>query len=154
VAQAQAGADAVQVFETWSGLLSVEDWSRIVKPHLRRLLEAVGEAGVPRILFAQEAPHLVEQVLDLPAEGFSFDWRVDLRDVRERIPATTAIQGNIDPAILLAGPQATAAAARELMERVPATAHIVNLGHGILPTTPLASVEALVDAVHETGDTR
>lgn len=153
MAQAEAGADAVQVFETWSGLLSAGDWSRIVKPHLRRLLEAVGEAGVPRILFAQEAPHLVEQVLDLPAEGFSFDWRTDLREVRERLPATTAIQGNIDPAILLAGPQATAAAARKLMERVPATAHIVNLGHGILPTTPLASVEALVDAVHDSGET-
>jgi uroporphyrinogen decarboxylase len=154
LAQVRAGADAVQVFETWSGLLSAGDWGRIVKPHLRTLLEAVGEAGVPRIIFAQEAPHLVEQVLDLPAEGFSFDWRTDLADIRDRLPATTALQGNIDPAILLAGPEATAAAARQLMARVPPTAHIVNLGHGILPTTPLASVEALVDAVHSNGETR
>ena len=152
VAQARAGADAVQVFETWSGLLSAGDWNRIVKPHLRALLEAVGEAGVPRILFVQEAPHLVEQMLDLPAEGFSFDWRLDLRSVRERIPATTAIQGNLDPAILLAGPEATTAAAAELLEQVPSTGHIVNLGHGILPTTPVASVEALVEVVHRSGD--
>ena len=152
VAQARAGADAVQVFETWSGLLSAGDWNRIVKPHLRTLLEAVSEAGVPRILFVQEAPHLVDQTLDLPADGFSFDWRIDLRSVRERISATTAIQGNIDPAILLAGPQATTAAATELLQQVPATGHIVNLGHGILPTTPIESVEALVDFVHRSGD--
>ncbi len=152
VAQARAGADAVQVFETWSGLLSAADWNRIVKPHLRTLLEAVSEAGVPRILFVQEAPHLVDQTLDLPADGFSFDWRIDLKSVRERIPATTAIQGNIDPAVLLAGPQATTAAATELLQQVPATGHIVNLGHGILPTTPIESVEALVDVVHRSGD--
>jgi len=152
VAQARAGADAVQVFETWSGLLSAADWNRIVKPHLRTLLEAVSEAGVPRILFVQEAPHLVDQTLDLPADGFSFDWRIDLKSVRERIPATTAIQGNIDPAILLAGPQATTAAATELLRQVPATGHIVNLGHGILPATPIESVEALVDVVHRSGD--
>ncbi len=152
VAQARAGADAVQVFETWSGLLSAGDWNRIVKPHLRALLEAVSEAGVPRILFVQEAPHLVEETLDLPADGFSFDWRIDLKSVRERIPATTAIQGNIDPAILLAGPQATTAAATELLQQVPATGHIVNLGHGILPTTPIASVEALVEVVRRSGD--
>jgi uroporphyrinogen decarboxylase len=152
VAQARAGADAVQVFETWSGLLSASDWSRIVKPHLRTLLEAVRDAGVPRILFVQEAPHLVDQTLDLPADGFSFDWRIDLKSVRERVPATTAIQGNIDPAILLAGPQPTIAAATELLRQVPAQGHIVNLGHGILPTTPIESVEALVDVVHGAGE--
>jgi uroporphyrinogen decarboxylase len=154
VAQARAGADAVQVFETWSGLLSAGDWNRIVKPHLRTLLEEVRDAGVPRILFVQEAPHLVDQTLDLPADGFSFDWRVDLKKLRERIPATTAIQGNLDPAILLAGPQATAAAATELLQQVPAKGHIVNLGHGILPSTPIESVEAMVEVVHRSGEGR
>jgi uroporphyrinogen decarboxylase len=152
VAQARAGADAVQVFETWSGLLSQGDWSRIVKPHLRTLLEAVAEAGVPRILFLQEAPHLVDQTLDLPVDGFSVDWRVDLASVMERIPETTAIQGNLDPATLLAGPQVTAAAAEDLLRHVPARGHIVNLGHGIMPQTPIESVEALVEVVHRAGD--
>ena len=146
--QARAGADAVQVFDSWAGLLSLADWERLIRPHLELLLETVGQAGVPRILFLQNAPHLLDAYASLPAEVLAVDWRVDIADVQRRYPAR-AVQGNIDPAILLGGAEPTRAAAANLLQRVKREGHIVNLGHGILPQTPLESVAALVDAVHE-----
>jgi uroporphyrinogen decarboxylase len=148
IRQARAGADAVQIFDSWAGLLSLEDWRRLIKPHLEVLLTAVGAAGVPRILFLQNAPHLVEAYAELPAEVLATDWRLNLADLQRRNPAR-AIQGNLDPAVLLAGAQVTRREALKLLGQVQPTGHIVNLGHGILPETPLASVEALIEVVHE-----
>ena len=145
--QARAGADAVQIFDSWAGLLSLSAWQRLIRPHLLALLERVGAAGVPRILFLQNAPHLVEAYANLPAEVLGVDWRVDLPALQRRHPRR-AVQGNIDPAALTAGAAVTRAAALALLASVAPTGHIVNLGHGILPQTPLESVEALVDVVH------
>jgi uroporphyrinogen decarboxylase len=147
IRQAHAGADAVQVFDSWAGLLSLADWRRLIRPHLERLLTTVGAAGVPRILFLQNAPHLVDAYAELPCEVLGVDWRVDLGALQRRFP-TRAVQGNLDPAILGAGPAATRAAATELLRTTEPRGHIVNLGHGILPDAPLESVAALVDAVH------
>ena len=107
----------------------------------------MGKAGVPRILFLQNAPHLVDAYASLPAEVLGVDWRVDLAELRERYP-NRAVQGNLEPAILTAGAAATRVAARELLAATAPRGHIVNLGHGILPQTPLASVDALVEIVH------
>jgi uroporphyrinogen decarboxylase len=148
IAQHTAGADAVQIFDSWAGLLSLADWRRLIEPHLKRLLERVGEAGVRRILFLQNAPHLVEAYARLPAEVLATDWRLDLGALQRQHPER-AVQGNIDPAILLAGPEATRSATVKLLENVEPTGHIVNLGHGILPNTPIASVEALIQTVQE-----
>ena len=145
--QARAGADAVQVFDSWAGILSLRDWERLIRPHLETMLEKVGEADVPRILFLQNAPHLMEAYASLPAEVLSVDWRVDIADVQAR-HTNRAVQGNIVPAILLHGAALTEAAAADLLRRVDPRGHIVNLGHGILPGTPLESVEALVGVVH------
>ncbi len=150
--QARAGADAVQIFDSWAGLLSLADWERLIRPHLQALLEAVGNAGIPRILFLQNAPHLVEAYADLPAEVLAVDWRVDLAAVQSRFQDRRAVQGNIDPAILLGGAAPTRAAVTELLQRVDALGHIVNLGHGILPDTPLESVEALIETVHNESE--
>ena len=147
--QISAGADAVQIFDTWAGLLSPATWRRRVRPHLVRLLEKVGETGAPRIVFLQGAPHLAEEMKTLPAEALSFDWRVDLEQVRNLLGPEKVIQGNLDPAVLLAGPEVTHAETQKLLARVPARGHIVNLGHGITPEAPLESVEALIRAVHE-----
>ena len=146
VAQHAAGADAVQVFDSWAGLLSLRDWQRQVRPHLLRLLEGLGEAGVPRILFLQNAPHLVDAYARLPAEVLAVDWRADISGLQARYP-DRALQGNLDPAVLLGGAETTRRAAVEMLSRVSSARHVVNLGHGILPQTPLASVAALVDAV-------
>jgi uroporphyrinogen decarboxylase len=147
IRQAAAGADAVQIFDSWAGLLSLQDWERMIQPHLTTLLETVGAAGVPRILFLQNAPHLVDAYAGLPAEVLATDWRMDLGALQRRYPER-AIQGNLDPAILLAGPEATRRRADALLAQVEPRGHIVNLGHGILPQTPIASVEALIEAVH------
>ncbi len=147
IAQAEAGADAVQIFDSWAGLLSLADWQKLIKPHLQSLLETVGAAGIPRIMFVQNAPHLIDAYAKLPAEAIATDWRMDLGQLQSRYPER-AVQGNIDPAVLLAGPEATAERTRHLLDSVAPDGHIVNLGHGILPTTPIASVEALIEAVH------
>ncbi len=147
IAQAEAGADAVQIFDSWAGLLSLADWQRFIRPHLQSLLETVGAAGIPRIMFVQNAPHLIDAYAKLPAEAIATDWRMDLAAL-QRDHAERAVQGNIDPAVLLAGPEATAGRVRQLLDSVAPTGHIVNLGHGILPSTPIASVEALVETVH------
>ena len=147
LAQAAAGADAVQIFDSWAGLLSRASWERLIRPHLESLLEAVGKAGVPRILFLQNAPHLMDAYASLPAEVLGVDWRIDLAEIKQRYPKR-AVQGNLEPAILTAGAAATRAAAQELLATTPPRGHIVNLGHGILPQTPLESVEALVEVVH------
>jgi len=145
--QAKAGADAVQIFDSWAGLLSRASWERLIRPHLQSLLETVGRAGIPRILFLQNAPHLMDAYASLPAEVLGVDWRIDLPALQQRYPQR-AVQGNLEPAILTAGPAATRAAADELLATTAPRGHIVNLGHGILPQTPLASVTALVEAVH------
>ena len=84
VAQAAAGADAVQIFDSWAGLLSRASWERLIRPHLNSLLEAVGKAGVPRILFLQNAPHLMDAYASLPAEVLGVDWRIELPALKQR----------------------------------------------------------------------
>jgi uroporphyrinogen decarboxylase len=148
VEQARAGADAVQVFDTWAGLLPLRAWRRHVQPHLERLLSEIGRAGVPRIMFVNDAPHLLDEFAALPAEALAVDWRIDLPALREQLGPERPLQGNLDPAVLSAGPEATRRAARELLERMPRRAHVVNLGHGILPDARIDSVEALVETVH------
>ncbi len=148
-AQVAAGADAVQFFDTWAGLLAPSDWTVLVRPHLARILDATASLGVPRILFIQDASHLVPLYAALPSEGLALDWREDLAALRQRVGPARALQGNLDPAILVAGPEPTRRAARALLARVPARSHVVNLGHGITPEASITSVEALVRAVHE-----
>ncbi|MFS8608043.1 MAG: uroporphyrinogen decarboxylase [Gammaproteobacteria bacterium] len=150
-AQADAGADAVQIFDSWAGVLSLADWERLIRPHLASLLDAIGRAGIPRILFVQNAPHLVDAYASLPAEVLAVDWRVDLGALQRKL-GPRSVQGNLDPAVLLAGADATRRAAHALLDDVDPRGHIVNLGHGILPETPIESVEALIEAVH--GETR
>jgi uroporphyrinogen decarboxylase len=148
-AQVEAGADAVQLFDTWGGVLSLADWTRLVRPHLVRFFEATRSLGVPRIMFVQDASHLVDAYAALSSEALAVDWREDLAALRARLPAAKALQGNLDPAVLLAGPEPTRLAVRALLARMPRRGHIVNLGHGIMPETPIDSVHALIAAVHE-----
>lgn len=148
LAQFEAGADAVQLFDTWAGILSRESWTRLVRPHIARFLDATRGAGKPRILFVQDASHLVPAYAELASEALAVDWREDLAALRRSVGPGKALQGNLDPAVLVAGPQATRRAADALLASVPARGHIVNLGHGITPEASIESVQALVEAVH------
>jgi len=153
--QHAAGADVVQVFDSWAGMLSLKDYEEHLEPHYAALLQDLGDSGVPTIFFANGAPHLAEAHAALPSDGLALCWRSDLGALRERLGphegAGKALQGNLDPAVLLAGPEATARAAEALMASVPARGHIVNLGHGVTPDVPIESVEALIEAVHAEG---
>jgi uroporphyrinogen decarboxylase len=153
VAQHRAGADVVQVFDSWAGLFSRRDWQELVRPHLLQMLEEVGRAGVPRILYLHAAPHLVDSFARLPCEALGVDWRTDLELLRIDYPELP-LQGNLDPAILLAGPAVTAAATGYLLRHVPRRGHVVNLGHGVLPDTPLESIDALLETVRHEPEPR
>jgi uroporphyrinogen decarboxylase len=150
VGQHEAGADAVQIFDSWAGLLSARDYAERVAPHHRALCAHLRAAGVPTVYFAQGAPHLVELHAELPVDGLALCWRSDLAAVQRR-HRDRAVQGNLDPAVLLAGPAATASSARALCERVEPRGHVVNLGHGLTPETPLESVAALLETVRAAG---
>ncbi|MFT7486109.1 MAG: uroporphyrinogen decarboxylase [Candidatus Paceibacteria bacterium] len=155
IEQHKAGADVVQVFDSWAGLLSLPDWEIHMRSHLENLIGELNRAGIPNIYFANGAPHLAEAHATLPSQGLALCWRSDLAALREKLGphegAGKALQGNIDPACLLAGPEATRTAARHLLKSVPARGHIVNLGHGITPEVPIASVEALIETVQAEG---
>lgn len=147
IAQHRAGADAVQVFDSWAGLFARDEWRRRVRPHLERLLNRLGDAGVPRILFLHAAPQLVDDYAELPCEALGVDWRTDLGALRRRRPEL-CLQGNVDPTVLLAGEEAIRRETRRLLASLPGRGHIVNLGHGVLPETPLDAVRTLLEEVH------
>ncbi len=152
IEQFKAGADVIQIFDSWAGLLSEAVYDQHVGPHVHRMLSDLRAQGIPTIYFAQGAPHLLHRHQELPCDGLGLCWRTDMAQVRKDIPVTgpkgKALQGNLDPSILLAGPEPTKRAIADLLATVPAHGHLVNLGHGILPETPIESVQAMVDAVH------
>lgn len=149
----EGGAQTVQIFESWAGLLSARDWRRLVHPHLKELLEEVGLSGVPRILFLNHAGPALDAALEastageLPFEALAVDWRQDLAQLRGRLSPDTALQGNLDPAVLLTDPETVRNATEDLLRSVQPRGHVVNLGHGIQPDTPLEHVEALIETV-------
>jgi len=147
LAQIAAGADAVQLFDTWGGLLDGPTWAARVAPHVRAVLERLAPAGVPRIYFAAGGPHLLPHLGALGAEVIGCDWRTPLAEARRLLPPGTAVQGNLDPVLLLAPPEAAVARAREILaEGDAAPGHVFNLGHGVLPGTPPGTVAAVADA--------
>lgn len=145
-AQAAAGVHAVQVFDSWGGLLSVEDFRRHEAPALRRIVEALRPAGVPVILYVNGSGHLLEAMAETGADVLGVDWRVPLDEVRRRVGPGPALQGNLDPCALYAGPKAVAAAVESILRQAGPTGHILNLGHGILPDSPVEGALAMVRA--------
>ena len=146
--QIEAGAQAVQVFDSWAGALSVEDYAAHVSPSLARLLGRL-EGTVPRIVYAGGGAHLLGVLATLPCEVVSVDWRTPLGTAAAAL-GSKSVQGNLDPAVMLAGPDAVRREAVRMISTAPATGYVANLGHGILPGTPVESVEALVAAVRRT----
>jgi uroporphyrinogen decarboxylase len=147
-AQIEAGADLVQLFDTWAGLLGPEEYRRFALPYQKRVLSGL-PGGAPRILYVNGGDHLLEEMAQAGAEVLSLDWRGDLSRARARLGPQLAFQGNLDPAALFAPPETVRERVRALLEsRRGDPAYIVNLGHGILPDTPVESARAMVEAVH------
>lgn len=147
--QIRYGADAVQIFDTWAGELSVEDFDRFCAPSHRLIVSALADAGVPRILFVNGAAPFIERMAGSGADVLGLDWRVDLRDARRRAGPGVALQGNLDPLTLHAPPEEIRRRVRSMHDDLGGVGHIMNLGHGVLPDSPIEGVAAFVDAVTE-----
>jgi uroporphyrinogen decarboxylase len=147
--QIAAGVQAVQLFDSWIGALSPDDYREFVFPHTRRLIGDL-TPGVPVIHFGTGTAALLELMRDAGGDVIGLDWRVDLGQAWARVGADRGVQGNLDPLVLFAPPEMIRARARRILDAAGGRpGHIFNLGHGILPQTPVDHAIALVDAVHE-----
>ena len=148
-AQIRAGADAVQLFDSWVGCLAPEDYRRYVLPHVRALIAAL-QPGTPVIHFGTDTAGLLETMRSAGGDVIGLDWRVDLDAAWARVGHDVAVQGNLDPTALLAPPaEIRARVATVLGQAAGRPGHIFNLGHGVLPQTPADHVRVCIDAVHE-----
>jgi uroporphyrinogen decarboxylase len=154
-AQIEAGADCVQLFDSWVGQLSPDDYREYVLPHATHILKDLGRAGVPVIHFGTGTHALLELMRDAGGDVIGLDWRTPLAEGWARVGHVRAVQGNLDPTVLFA-PRAVVErhAARVLAAAAGRPGHIFNLGHGILPETPVDTVQALVDFVHRETEKR
>jgi len=148
-AQATAGARALQLFDSWVGCLSSEDYRAYVQPHSRRALELAAGAGVPVIHFGTGTAGFLEDFAAAGGDVIGVDWRIPLDAAWQRISPAQAIQGNLDPATLLAPRATLEARVRDVLSRAGRRpGHIFNLGHGVLPDTPVEALQAVVELVH------
>jgi uroporphyrinogen decarboxylase len=150
--QIEAGAAAVQLFDSWAGALSRADYERYVLPHSRAVLEPLADAGVPRIHFGVGTNEFLDLMHAAGADVVGVDWRIPLDEAARRIGPGAVVQGNLDPALLLAD---WPVVEREVRRIVAAgqltTGHIFNLGHGVLPDTDPAVITRVVELVHSLG---
>ncbi len=144
--QIKAGAQAIQLFDSWAGLHSAPIYRAFGASYAAKVLDRLADLNVPRIYIAVGASHLYEEIAALPVEAVSVDWRMPLDLVRRVLPAKT-LQGNLEPAILLAPPQVIEEQARDILRRGIGGAHVFNLGHGIFPQTPPEHLAHLIDVV-------
>jgi uroporphyrinogen decarboxylase len=149
-AQVGAGASALQVFDSWVGSLAPEDYAVSVQPHMRRLFEGVADLGVPVIHFGVVTGELLALMRDAGGDVIGIDHRVPLDAGWERVGPERGVQGNLDPAALLAPWEAVERKALDVLARAAGRdGHVFNLGHGVLPPTPVGTLQRLVDLVHE-----
>jgi uroporphyrinogen decarboxylase len=148
--QVEAGAEAIQVFDSWVGALAPADYRRHCLPHTRAVLAAIRAAGVPAIHFGTGTAGFLEDLRDAGGDVIGLDWRVDLDVAWGRVGADRGVQGNLDPHVLLAPWPTVAERARDVLRRAGGRpGHVFNLGHGVLPDTPVDTLRRLVDLVHE-----
>jgi uroporphyrinogen decarboxylase len=143
-AQVAAGASAVQLFDTWCGELSLRDYEEFALPATQQIISALA-GSAPIIYYTKASHHLLSAVARSGANVLSVDWRVDMRGLREQLGPRIAIQGNVDPAVLLGPPEAIRRATQEAMTALGGTGHVLNLGHGILQQTPVENARLFIE---------
>jgi len=149
-AQVAAGAQAVQLFDSWVGCLGPDDYRTYVLPHMRATFAALAGAGVPVIHFGTGTAALLELMREAGGDVIGLDWHVDLAEAWQRVGHDVAVQGNLDPVTLFAPPDEIRRRVARVLERAGGRpGHIFNLGHGVLPETRPEHVATLIDAVHE-----
>jgi uroporphyrinogen decarboxylase len=152
IAQAEAGADALQIFDSWAGILSPLDYSEFVLPYVQELISRVREAAPDRpiIYFGTDMSGLYGLLRNTGANVLGVDWRINLDDAWAQVGPGIAVQGNLDPTTLFGPWEAIEQRARDIIDRAAGReGHIFNLGHGIMTETPVENVRRLVDFVHE-----
>src|SRR5437870_8025420 len=150
VEQVRAGADVMQIFDSWVGCLSVEDYRRYVLPRTTELVRTLQKTGAPIIYFGTESASLLPAMKQTGAEVIGLDWRIPLDDGWRSVGSAGAVQGNLDPVLLFADWKELRSRAEEVLRRAGGRpGHIFNLGHGILPETPVENVKALAAFVRQ-----
>jgi uroporphyrinogen decarboxylase len=150
LAQARAGAQALQVFDSWAGQLAPSDYREYVAPYTHHAIEGAQAAGVPIIHFGTNTSGMLEEMRDAGGDVIGVDWRIELDAARRRLGDGVAVQGNLDPVALLAPWESLKSRAQLILDQMTGRAgHIFNLGHGVLPQTPVENVRRLVEFVHE-----
>ena len=150
LAQAQAGAQALQLFDSWAGQLAPADYRDFVAPYTRRALAIAREAGVPTIHFATNTSGMVEEIRDAGGDVISVDWRIELDAARRRLGDGVALQGNLDPLALCVPWERLRPRAQHTLDQMrDSVGYVFNVGHGVLPQTPVENVQRLVEFVHE-----
>lgn len=148
--QVRAGADAIQIFDSWVGCLSVEDYRRYVLPHVTRMVKQLQKTGAPIIYFGTDSATLLPSMRQTGADVIGLDWRIPLDEGWSRIDHAAAVQGNLDPVLLFAQWSELKTRAEDILQRAAGRpGHIFNLGHGILPETPVDNVKNLARFVQE-----
>ena len=149
-AQIVAGAAAVQLFDTWCGELSFSDYQEFALPAVQEIIRGVGGAA-PVIYYTKASHHLLPAVIQSGANVLSVDWRIDLPTLRALAGPRVAIQGNLDPALLYAPQEVLRAKTKEILQQLGGVGHILNLGHGILPTTPVQNAQLFIQTGQQTA---
>jgi uroporphyrinogen decarboxylase len=148
--QVRAGADAIQIFDSWVGCLSVEDYRRYVLPHVTGMVKGLQKTGVPIIYFGTDSATLLPAMNETGADVIGLDWRIPLDEGWDRLEHKTAVQGNLDPVLLFADWNELQSRAENILVRAARRpGHIFNLGHGIVPETPVENVKNLARFVQE-----
>lgn len=151
-AQIRAGAQAVQLFDSWAGILAPYDYENVIFPYVKQAIKALKKLDVPVIYFVNDCAGLLKIVKKCGADVIGIDWRVDMAKAAKKLGKKYSIQGNLDPLVLFAPKEHIEDRVKDILFKAePARGHIFNLGHGILPETPVESAIAMVEAVHKFG---
>jgi uroporphyrinogen decarboxylase len=142
--QIESGAQVIQLFDTWAGELNRSDYEEFALPYTQKIFDAVG-TRVPRILYLNGTSAILEAVAKSGADVISIDWRISMADARRRVGDRVALQGNLDPCLLLGPKERMLAKTQEILEQAGPVGHILNLGHGILPPTPVENARAFIE---------
>jgi uroporphyrinogen decarboxylase len=151
-AQIKAGAQAVQLFDTWAGILAPVDYKKFAFPYVKKTISGLKKEGVPIIYFVNDCAGILHEVKKTGADVIGIDWRIDISDAIKRLGKKIVVQGNLDPCALFLPKEKIEERVKDILWKGDtAKGHIFNLGHGVLPQTPVENVIALVEAVHTYG---
>ncbi|MEE9553970.1 MAG: uroporphyrinogen decarboxylase [candidate division Zixibacteria bacterium] len=151
-AMVEAGADAIQIFDTWGGILNAYDFRSVNLPIVQKIFDTLKKIDVPKTYFAHNGTHLLKEIKDSGCDVASLDWRCPIPAARYVFGEDIAIQGNLDPTVLLGDETGVRNAVRRVIESAEGPGgHIFNLGHGILPMTPISAVETMLDEIRGGG---